>query len=350
MFEYNYLMGLLDLFNIPKADYSFTTLSDGLVNDTFLVSLNSRPKYILQRINHQVFKSPPKIMSNISRALNIVGGPGYAEIDIIHSKEGNGYIKYEGNYWRLMSFIKDSTTYNSTVDPKVAYGAGWIVGKFHNLMQNERGLDYHITLKDFHNLDFRLQQLDAATKIASTERLSKASMDLVTIESLLEEVKDWNNQAILKRICHNDTKLNNILFATNKQPLCLIDLDTIMEGYFYNDFGDIVRSVVSTAAENELDLSKITFDLELLKSILKGIKESGVILKQAEIESLYLGVVFMPLIHGIRAVTDYLKNDKYYKVSYKDQNLDRANALLYFATKARAFKDTIKSLIQEILG
>ena len=151
------------------------------------------------------------------------------------------------------------------------------------------------------------------------------------------------------RLCHNDTKLNNILFSkTNNKALCLIDLDTLMKGYFFYDFGDAARTIANTAAEDEKDLNKITFNKELFSAFIDGLKNSTRFLSASELKTLPLGVVFMPFIHGLRALTDYLNGNIYYQVAYENQNLDRCLSLFNFAEKAYAEIDFISKEIKQL--
>lgn len=341
---------LVRQFSVPVRQYQFMPVNDGLVNDTFLVQFKNEPKYILQRINHHVFRRPMEVMANIDKALKKLVDMNYEQIELIGAHCADNCFKHRDNYWRLMAYIPDSGTFNITKDPKVAFEAGRIVGKFHYLMKDERVSEYAEVLSGFHNLDLRVKQFTTAQKNAGIKRFKKASAAIENAKTLIEEVKGWNDSSIPLRICHNDTKLNNILFSKKDgKALCLIDLDTIMKGYFYNDFGDLVRTVVNTAPEDERNLDNITFDMDLFKAVLNGISKSGLQLNQAEIESLYLGTLFMPMIHGLRALTDYLENDKYYKVNYENQNLDRCLSLFCFASIAKSHRKELESLIRNFL-
>jgi len=152
------------------------------------------------------------------------------------------------------------------------------------------------------------------------------------------------------RVCHNDTKLNNILFSAKKKSLCLIDLDTLMPGTFLYDFGDAVRTIANTAPEDEIDLSRINFRTELFEAFMDGLSMNKEIFTKAEIEQMSLGAALMPFLHGIRALTDFLENNRYYKVSYEMQNLDRCMSLFTFSQLAIDHQQEMKKIVKEKLN
>ena len=157
--------------------------------------------------------------------------------------------------------------------------------------------------------------------------------------------KLFSKNKLKQRITHNDTKFNNVLFNSNLKGLCVIDLDTVMPGYLHYDFGDGLRTAVSTAEEDETDLSKITFDLFKLEAYTKGYLESTItILNDTEKETLSLSVAIMPFIMGVRFLTDYLNNDKYYKIKYPHHNLDRSKAQLHLAKEGLKFQEKLIAL------
>jgi serine/threonine protein kinase len=149
------------------------------------------------------------------------------------------------------------------------------------------------------------------------------------------------------RVCHNDTKLNNILFSEEKKALCLIDLDTLMPGLLLYDFGDAVRTLANPAPEEETELSKIDFSIEMFAAFAEGMALNRSVFSSDEIKSLSLGPVYMPFLHGLRAYTDFLMGNPYYKVTYPDQNLDRARSLIHFARLAREHDTEMQKTLQE---
>lgn len=327
---------LLENFQIESKTYRFQEINQGYINDTYLVLDENNPLYILQRVNQNVFKDIEGIMQNINNAFNLLIDQEYTPITLFKTHTGLSYHT-QGNegYWRLMTYINNSTAYNNAPDEMVAKEAGKIVGKFHKLLA-DAVLDVYIdTIPRFHDLSLRENQFEDSLINAKKEKLEISRDAIAFAKSTLEKLKIIKNDRLPQRVCHNDTKLNNILFSKDSnKALCLIDLDTIMKGYFYYDFGDAIRTIANRAEEDEQDHSKITFEKPLFEAFIDGLKDNGAFLYQEEIDTLAWGAVFMPFIHGLRALTDYLNNNIYYKVSYENQNLDRCLSLFYFSNKA----------------
>jgi Ser/Thr protein kinase RdoA (MazF antagonist) len=329
------LQELLGCFTVKHQQFSFQPLNTGLINDTFLVCSEETPVYILQRINHDVFSDVSGLMNNISSALRALKASDYKEIQLVKTVDGSYFTQVASGYWRLMGFIPDSITYNTTVQKETAYEAGRVIGTFHLLLADQNPLGYIDTITRFHDLTVRGQQFLKAIASADVLKLEHAKVNIAFAKKTLSTLNEIELNALPSRVCHNDTKLNNILFSKHTgKGLCLIDLDTIMKGYFFYDFGDAIRTVVNTAPEDEKELERINFNESLFTAFVEGLASIPSLLSKAEITSLPMGAVFMPFIHGLRALTDYLENNRYYKVAYENQNLDRCNSLFDFSKKA----------------
>ncbi|MGB5555823.1 MAG: aminoglycoside phosphotransferase family protein [Flavobacteriaceae bacterium] len=345
------LQTILEKFSVPLKQYLFKSLTDGFINDTFLVLDHETPKYILQRVNHSVFKNIAGLMGNIDLALNQLEDPAYTKIELIKTKAETAYLYDSSGYWRLMTYIDKSEAHNTTVDPKIAFEAGRIIAKFHELLKDAPINDYVDTIPRFHDLELRKTQFQEAISGASTEKLKIAKEAIDFAKKVLVTLSELTKKALPIRVCHNDTKLNNILFSKKDDTaLCLIDLDTLMKGYFYYDFGDAVRTIANTAPEDEQDHSKITFNKTLFEAFVDGLGSTHPFLSQEELDTLHLGAVFMPFIHGLRALTDYLMGNVYYKVAYENQNLDRCLSLFNFTGKALDQVPYMKKTIAQKLG
>lgn len=341
------LQNILYNFIDDAKKYHFTPITNGLINTTFLVSdTNNYPTYILQRVNSDVFPETAAIMQNITNALNVLQQDRYAKIEFLKSKENKNYVSTLDGDWRVLTYLNNSVVYNTTTNPNIAFEAGKIISKFHSLLEKEDTTKYKDIIPNFHNLEVRKKQFLKALETTSVEQKTIAKKAIAFTNTLFPILKPLENIKIPIRVCHNDTKLNNILFSKiDNKALCLIDLDTIMKGHFFYDFGDALRTIVNTAPEDEKDLDKITFNKELCIAFINGLNTSSRFLTEVEIKTLPLGAVFMPFIHGLRALTDYLNGNKYYKVSYKNQNLDRAISLFTFAEKAAKELDFMTNLI-----
>ncbi|SIQ01907.1 phosphotransferase enzyme family protein [Maribacter ulvicola] len=342
---------ILQEFNLNASECKYTPLNSGLINDTYLVSGATSEQYILQKINHNVFKNAGMLMDNINSTLPFLNADNYSQITFLSTVEGNNYLQKNGEFWRIMTYIPNSTTYDTTNDTTTAYEAGRIIGGFHQLLKTVDATTIKDTLPKFHDLTHRTQEFKEALEHADEQRKQIAANAINQANLFLDELAQLNHKELPVRICHNDTKLNNILFSkTTYKALCLIDLDTIMKGYFFYDFGDAIRTVVNNAPEDEQNHDLINFNDGLFKAFVDGLAANEPFLTKADKESLPLGAVFMPFIHGLRALTDYLNNNKYYKVTYENQNLDRCLSLFNFAEKTLEKKDFMARYIATTLG
>ncbi|MBM1105641.1 aminoglycoside phosphotransferase family protein [Aurantibacter crassamenti] len=352
-FTDNILIGLLANFSIANKEYTFKPLTDGFINDTFLVLTDDKPLYILQRVNHLVFKNIDGLMNNIHNALENLDDVDYHKITLVKTQDGKSF--YENNeddkaYWRLMTYINESTTYNTTENQEIAFEAGRVIGKFHVLLNDIKVDNYIDTIPRFHDLELRKSQFEEALQNAQQHKKEVAAIDIDFAIETLSKLSAMRQVELPTRICHNDTKLNNILFSQkDSKALCLIDLDTIMKGKFHYDFGDAVRTIVNTAPEDEQQHDKITFKKSLFESFVSGIASNGAFLSKEEIDALPYGAILLPFLHGLRALTDYLNNNIYYKVAYENQNLDRSRSLFDFTKKAINNLDFMKEVTTEKL-
>jgi len=337
---------VLPYFSFERKGYKIQPVSQGYINDTYALLQDGAPSYILQKLNTQVFGNIEVLMQNLNHALPYLNDKNYFQISLIRTIDGQPYLKInESDCWRLMTMVPNSIAFNTTQDKGIALEAGKIIGKFHSLLQEAPLDNFKDTIPGFHDLSFRTQQFEKAAGSATPDKLKDAEKAIIFAKATLDELRFYDPGSLPLRICHNDTKLNNILFdKEDKRALCLIDLDTVMKGYFHFDFGDAVRTIVNSAAEDEKDLDQITFDKGMFEAFTKGLSKNSDFLTKAEIEHLALGVKLMPFMHGIRALTDYLQGNIYYKVSYETQNLDRCLSLFAFtkiATEHMAYMQEV---------
>lgn len=342
---------ILGHFDLEKKLYSFEELNNGYINDTYLISENDIPQYILQRINHGVFANVEGLMGNIGDALQLLKANDYTQIKLVKSKLGKTYFSDAKGFWRIMTYIQGSTTFDTTTSHEIAFEAGRIIGRYHRLMDRADLNKYVDTIPKFHNLELRKMQFLAALAKASDTKLAIASNAISFAKNTLAILEQMENKEMPIRICHNDTKLNNILYSKEtKKSLCLIDLDTIMKGHFHYDFGDAIRTIVNTAPEDEQEHAKITFEKDLFEAFVDGLAYNGSFLTKDEIQALPFGAILMPFLHGIRALSDYLNNNIYYKVAYENQNLDRCLSLFDFTQKALTKLDYMNQVIANRLS
>jgi len=334
---------ILSNFEITDNLKTFKKISSGYINDTFKIYIDGYPRYILQKINSKVFTKPKDIFYNIDlikkKSINI-------GITLVNSKLNLPYIiTNNSDYWRLMNYEYDSKTYDSTIDPKIALECGKVLSNFHTSLEDIDLSEFKYILKDFHKLPTRIRQFNEVCKNINTETKRKYSNLINTINILSKRFKIIYSSSLKLRLCHNDSKLNNILFSKSKKGLYLIDIDTIMPGLILYDFGDTVRTLVNPTSEEETDLSKIKFNKEMFDSFISGFKTALLNIEENERNLLPLSVALMPFMHGVRALTDHLNGNKYFKVNYPNQNLIRAKNLIKFSQVALKNEEYMKKII-----
>ncbi|MCF8274451.1 MAG: aminoglycoside phosphotransferase family protein [Flavobacteriaceae bacterium] len=333
------LIHTFNQFNHASEYVSHKELVSGHINDTFLIETKEEPFYILQRINHIVFKDVPGLISNkvsvskhIQKKLSHLSETELKRrvLTFVQAKNDKYYYKDEdGNYWNVMFYIKDSVTHEIVTNKEVAYEGGKLSGDFLNLTSDFDASVLTEVIPKFHDMSFRYSQFQSALQSVSKERLfnAKSLIDRV-IESkeemhILQNLKEKG--AIKSRVTHNDTKISNALFTKNNKGLCVIDTDTIMSGIVHYDFGDAIRTICNTAAEDESNLDLVEFNVEYYQGYNKGfLEKTEASLTQIELKYLPLGAKTMIFIMAIRFLTDYMNNDIYYKTKYPEHNLDRA--------------------------
>ena len=336
----------------------------GHINDTFLLvnkDLGS-PDYLLQRINHYVFKDVPGLINNIDLVtahlkkkmpLGLGENVNQKVLSLIPAKDGKLFYKDEdGNYWRVYLFLSGSRSYDIVSTEIQARECGKAFGFFQSLLSDMNPQLLSETIADFHNIHKRLADFHQAVEQDSMNRLSSLSAEVQFIterEQAMSVIYQWGQAGLLpKRITHNDTKFNNVLFDQNDKVKCVIDLDTVMAGYVAYDFGDAIRTIINSASEDEPDLYKIQLNMHLFKAYTQGyINKSIDFLEEKEIESLYHGVMLFPYMQGVRFLTDYLQGDTYYKIAYPEHNLIRTKAQLQLLVKLEEQSEAINQIISE---
>ncbi|MBQ7012061.1 MAG: aminoglycoside phosphotransferase family protein [Clostridia bacterium] len=331
--------------NYPQALLQYTHIGTvtecvpfggGHINDTFSVRTENG-RYVLQRINSNVFKKPLQVMHNLLavtehiRKKAVIRGldPRRATLTVIPTDGGECCAETEGDIWRLCLFIDNSVARDRIEGPEDMYACAKAFGVFQRSLADLPADGLWHTIPDFHNTPKRLTALEEAVRRNAAGRAASVGEEIefaLARRALAEKLEKAHAEGLLPlRITHNDTKLNNVLFdAASGAVLAVIDLDTVMPGYSVNDLGDLVRYGASTAAEDERDLSKVALDMELYRAAVDGfVCGCGNALTAAERELLPYGAMLMTYECGVRFLTDYLDGDVYFKVHRKDHNLDR---------------------------
>jgi hypothetical protein len=314
-------------------------INSGHINDTFFIKTGTNKDFILQRINHTIFKDVPNLVNNkvlISKHIKSKYSNLSEEVlskkvlSFVKAKNTEFYYHQEnGNFWNMTAFIDECVTHEIVKDEEIAYEGGKLLGEFLNDTSDFDSSKLIDVIPNFHDMSFRFNQYADSIQSASKSRLIKVEKYTKIIADLREEMhilqKFKEAGKIPIKVTHNDTKISNSLFDKNNKGICMIDTDTVMPGIIHYDFGDAIRTICNTAAEDERDLSKVEFNLEYYKAYEKGfLEQTRDSLSETELKYLSLGAKTMIFIMGIRFLTDYLNNDIYYKTSYTDHNLDRA--------------------------
>lgn len=361
IYSMNALFTIAGHFIDPKTIADIAPLGNGLINDTYKIMLHgeAKPKYVLQRINNAVFTDVDMLQNNIEVVTHHIRQKyerqGVKDLNrrVLHflkAETGKTYVVEDGKYWRVMDFIADSYTYEA-VTPEYAYYAGRSFGDFESLLTDLEASIGEI-IPDFHNIEFRLKQLDEAIAEDKAGRMKDAEVQeyVKKIKAVADEMclgeRLYREGKLPKRICHCDTKVNNMLFDKDGNVLCIIDLDTVMPSFVFSDFGDFLRSAANTGAEDDPDLDNIHFNMEIFEAFAKGYLEgTKSFLLPIEKENLPYAATLFPYMQAVRFFADYLNGDTYYKIRYADHNLVRTRAQWKLFEEAVAKMDEMKRIL-----
>lgn len=322
---------ILQEYGLNPDYFSFHQINSGHINYTYKVEGDEI--FILQRINKEIFKHPEDIAENLRIASLHLSRhhPEYLFLNTLKTESGEEMaFDSDGFPWRLFPYIENTTTIDEVESETQAYHAAEAFGK---LTRNLSTVDVRLfkeTIPRFHDLTLRYSQFEDALRGSEKERRDSSGAVIksyVNQNHLVEKYKQLIGSGELQlRIVHNDTKINNVLFDSQKdQVLCVIDLDTLMPGYFIYDLGDMVRTFVSPASEDEQDLSKVVVRKKIYDAILEGyLSQMEARLTASEKQTIDLAGPIMTYMIGLRFLTDYLNGDTYFHTAYPRQNLVRA--------------------------
>jgi serine/threonine protein kinase len=345
------LLSICDQFNLASIPVKVENYGEGHIHETYLVeTAHHNPDYILQKINHSIFRDIPGMMGNIEAVTSHFRdkllefpdhNPDRESLSIVYSSSGKSFFEdEEGNFWRMFVFIPDTVTFQKVTDPSIGFEAGKAIG-FFQAMLADLSAPLVETIPDFHNINSRIRQYLQAKSADPFNRAHGITEDLEFVEQRFDKMiryyQDLNEKATV-RATHNDTKLNNILFDKNNNALCLIDLDTVMPGYVHFDYGDALRTMANTALEDEKDLSKVMFNKDVYQSFTDGyLKAAGDFLNQSEKELLPFAPIYLTFIIGLRFLTDYLNGDVYFRIHHPGHNLERARVQFRLVAEMEVF-------------
>lgn len=326
---------VLQAFGIAEP-LKISRLGSGHIHQTFKVE--GKNKFVLQRVNKNVFTQPEIIATNNRAAFQYLKQhhPDYLFPQALPNIQGNDlFYDDEGFPWRLYPLIENTYTIDEVSSEQEAFEAAKGFGK---LTKNLTGVDISLfkpSLERFHDLAWRYEQFEDALENAKPEAIRASKNEIEKAKSFQYLVREYNQLVnegtLIPRVVHNDTKVNNILFdSISQKASCAIDLDTLMPGYFIYDLGDMVRTFVSPVSEEEKDISKISFRKNIYNALLDGyLSQMDELLTPAEKKSISFSGMMMTYIMAIRMLADYLRGNTYYHVTYSEQNVVRARNQLH---------------------
>lgn len=356
------LQHIANQFEIEGNVTEVKPLGNGLINTTYkVVTDGNTPDYVMQHINTDIFPDVDMLMNNIVAVTGHIRkkleAKHTADIDrkvlkFVPCKDGKYYYNHDGKIWRIMVFIPDTVS-KSGVTPESSYIVGETFGDFQAMLADipEKLGE---TIKDFHNIEFRLQQFHDAVKADKVGRLEGVKDIVEEIEkradSMCRSEQLFREGKLPKRICHCDTKVDNILFDKDDNVLCVIDLDTVMPSFIFSDYGDFLRSAANTMPEDSPEYDKIDFRMDIFKSFTEGyLKTARAFLTPIEIENLPYAATLFPYMQLVRFFADYLDGDNYFKTQYPEHNLVRSKNQLTLLKRAEEKIADMQAFIDEQL-
>ena len=303
-------------------------LGSGLINDTYRVYTDGPEDYVLQRINTAIFKDVELLQHNIECATAHIRRKGGMTLTFLPcTATGKTYWTDGQSHWRVSVFIRDAYTYD-TVNPEYSYYAGKAFGAFEAMLSDIPDT-LGETIPDFHNMELRTRQLHEAVEKDAVGRMAQPEVQtiLATLLPFEEEMckaeRLFREGKLPKRICHCDTKVNNMLFDAQGNILCVIDLDTLMPSFVFSDFGDFLRTAANTVPEDSPEVEKVDFRMDIFGAFAKGYLEGATFLTPIEKENLPFAACLFPYMQAVRFFADYINGDTYYKIQYPQHNLVR---------------------------
>jgi Ser/Thr protein kinase RdoA (MazF antagonist) len=348
-------------FQIHGDFLSAEPYGSGHINDTYRVAFDqdgARARYVLQRINHSVFKNPAALMENIQRVTahlekKLAGesAAGRRVLTLVPARDGKPFYRDDqGDYWRVYIFIEKARTFDAVESPQQAFEAGKAFGRFQKLLADLPAPRLHDTIPDFHHTPKRFAALEKAVETDAINRAKFAKPEIKFALKHKPVVGGLLDARLPERVTHNDTKFNNVMLDdVTGEGICVIDLDTVMPGLALYDFGDLVRTATSPAMEDERDLSKVTMQFPMFEALTRGyLASASGFLTPAEKRLLSFAGRLITFEIGIRFLADFLAGDNYFKVHRENHNLDRCRTQFKLVESIGQQEETMNKLVETI--
>lgn len=357
------MQNIISQFAISNPVGEPTPLKTGLINDSFIVRATEKGQrsYFLQRINHHIFQNVEGLQQNIQKVTDHIREKLQAEgatdierrvLRLIPTKDGKLYYKTpEGDYWRMYVLIENAQS-QERVTPESAYLAGKAFGQFQCQLSDLRFDELCESIPNFHNIEYRLMQLNEAIRDDKAGRVSKCADIIRKIDMRRDDMclaeRLFREGKLTKRINHCDTKVNNMMFDEQGNPLCIVDLDTVMPGFVLSDFGDFMRTAANTGEEDDKNLDNIKVNMPIYEAYTRGYLEMATFLTPLEKELLPYGCRLLSYMQTVRFFADYLNGDTYYKIQYPEHNYVRTLAQLRLLEEQEKSAPEMERIIYEL--
>ena len=360
------LSEVLAAWELPETLLGAVRYGQGHINDTFCVVCQGQEgdavRFILQGLSSAAFPHPEELMENFigitsylrEKVIAQGGDPLRETLSLVKTRDGKDfYTDSTGKVWRLTPFIENTDCFQSAT-PELFEASARAFGRFQKMLNGYPAETLHETIVNFHNTEDRFAKFLAALE---ADKLGRAKDVQAEIRFVMDRKADCSvavsalrEGKLPLRVTHNDTKLNNVLIDEETQEgICIIDLDTTMPGLSIYDFGDSIRFGANHSAEDEKDLSKVNFDIDLYRIYTRGFLEGAQGgLTETELEYLPWGAKLMTLECGIRFLTDYLDGDNYFRIHYPEQNLDRCRTQFKLVADMEAQWEQMAKIVKEM--
>lgn len=356
------LKGIASAFALDGAFVSARPHGSGHIHDTYVLECAGPTRYLLQRINHRVFRDVPALMGNIAcvcdharRRLEAegVGDADRRVLTLIPTRAGEPFHRDgAGSYWRVYRLIEGARSYDIAESPQHARRAARAYGAFQKRLADLPADRLVATIRDFHHTPRRFAAFESAVAAGSHQRVAEARREIDWLHDHRELtgalIRLREDGRVIERIAHHDTKLGNVLFdEQTHEAICVVDLDTVMPGLSLYDFGDLVRTSTSPVAEDEPDPSKVTMRMPMFEALAGGyLQEAGAFLTPAEVRALPTSAVVLTLTMAIRFLTDFLRGDVYYKTAHPLHNLHRCRTQIALIESMQAQAQAMAACVE----
>lgn len=330
----------------------------GHINDTYFVETSRARKYILQRVNSDIFNDMDGLMNNIilvtghirQKVAEAGGDPLRECLTVVDTKDGQHYVRVDNAFWRCYIYIDNAITMQTAETPELFRAAGRAFGMFQRQLSDFPADKLCEVIPNFHNTPNRFKNFMKAYEADAVGLAKTAREEILFVREhadLCSLLTDQLEAGILPlRVTHNDTKINNVMLSREGDPLAVVDLDTVMPGLSAYDFGDSIRSGATYAAEDEPDVAKVKFETSLFKMYAEGfLGACADAFSKEEVLSLYTGAVLMTFECGMRFLTDYLEGSTYFKIAYPEHNLVRCRTQFELVRQMLQKENELKEIL-----